>query len=201
MRWLDGVTDSIDIWVWASSGSWWWTGKPGMLQSIRSQRVGHDWMTELNRYPLTGWLMSRSLLLTVLEVVKPIIRVLADLVSAIPTFWFLDDHLFAVTSHWGKGSLWGLFPNSTIPTPPQTPLLLIPSRWAWTHTLEGHKHLAQPPSELLTAPNLIIQPLFKGLQIFPGTNHKSASEVYESMFLLFEATPMHLEIVLLSEII
>ena len=35
-------------WVWASSGSWWWTGKPGMLQSMGSQRVGHDWVTELN---------------------------------------------------------------------------------------------------------------------------------------------------------
>ena len=35
-------------WVWASSGSWWWTGKPGVLQSIRSQRVRHDWVTELN---------------------------------------------------------------------------------------------------------------------------------------------------------
>ena len=29
-------------WVWASSGSWWWTGKPGMLQSMGSQRVKHD---------------------------------------------------------------------------------------------------------------------------------------------------------------
>ena len=36
------------IWVWVSSGSWWWTGKPGMLQSMGSQRVGHDWVTELN---------------------------------------------------------------------------------------------------------------------------------------------------------
>ena len=36
------------IWVWASSGSWWWTGKPGMLQSMGSQRVGHDWATELS---------------------------------------------------------------------------------------------------------------------------------------------------------
>ena len=35
-------------WVWASSGSWWWTGKPGELQSMELQRVGHDWMTELN---------------------------------------------------------------------------------------------------------------------------------------------------------
>ena len=35
-------------WIWASSRSWWWTGKPGMLQSMGSQRVGHDWATELN---------------------------------------------------------------------------------------------------------------------------------------------------------
>ena len=35
-------------WVWASSGSWWWTGRPGMLQSMGSQRVGHNWVTQLN---------------------------------------------------------------------------------------------------------------------------------------------------------
>ena len=35
-------------WIWVSSGSWWWTGNPGVLQSIGSQRVGHDWVTELN---------------------------------------------------------------------------------------------------------------------------------------------------------
>ena len=36
-------------WVWVTSGSWWWTGRLGMLQSMGSQRVGHDWATELNR--------------------------------------------------------------------------------------------------------------------------------------------------------
>ena len=35
-------------WVWASSRSWWWSGKPGVLKSIGLQRVGHDWVTELN---------------------------------------------------------------------------------------------------------------------------------------------------------
>ena len=36
-------------WVWVNSGSWWWTGTPGMLQFMGSQRVGHDWLnwTEL----------------------------------------------------------------------------------------------------------------------------------------------------------
>ena len=35
-------------WVWARSWSWWWTGKPGVLQSMGSQRVKHNWVTELN---------------------------------------------------------------------------------------------------------------------------------------------------------
>ena len=35
-------------WVWISSGSWWWTGKPGVLQSMGLQKVRHDWVTELN---------------------------------------------------------------------------------------------------------------------------------------------------------
>ena len=46
MRLLDGITDSMDM-SWVSSGSWWWTGKPGLLQSMGSQRVGHEWATEL----------------------------------------------------------------------------------------------------------------------------------------------------------
>ena len=35
-------------WVWVNSGSWWWTGRPGMLHSMGLQRVGHNWVTELN---------------------------------------------------------------------------------------------------------------------------------------------------------
>ena len=35
-------------WVWLNSRSWWWTGRPGVLQSMGSQRVGHNWTTELN---------------------------------------------------------------------------------------------------------------------------------------------------------
>ena len=37
-------------WVWVNSMSWWWIGKPGMLWSIGSQRVRHNWATELNWY-------------------------------------------------------------------------------------------------------------------------------------------------------
>ena len=35
-------------WVWVSSGSWWWTGRPGVLHFVGSQRVRHHWATELN---------------------------------------------------------------------------------------------------------------------------------------------------------
>ena len=48
MRWLYGVTNSMDMRVWASSGRWWRTEGPGMLQSMGSQRVRHNWATELN---------------------------------------------------------------------------------------------------------------------------------------------------------
>ena len=44
--WMASVTQSTRVWV--NSGSWWWTGRPGMLQPMGSQRVGHDWVTELN---------------------------------------------------------------------------------------------------------------------------------------------------------
>ena len=49
-RGWDGWMASPTWWtrVWASSGSWWWTGRPGVLRSLGSQRAGHHWATELN---------------------------------------------------------------------------------------------------------------------------------------------------------
>ena len=51
-RGSDGWTASLTrwTWVWVSSRSWWWTGRPGVLQFMGSQRVGQDWVnwTELN---------------------------------------------------------------------------------------------------------------------------------------------------------
>ena len=47
MRWLDGITDLMDM-SQSNSRSWLWTGKPGMLQSMASQRVRDDLVTELN---------------------------------------------------------------------------------------------------------------------------------------------------------
>ena len=42
-------------WVWVNSGSWWWTGRPGMLQFMGWQRVGHHWVTELNWTDSSFW--------------------------------------------------------------------------------------------------------------------------------------------------
>ena len=47
MRWLDGITDWMDMSL-RKLQSRWCTGKPSVLQSMGSQRVGHDWVTELN---------------------------------------------------------------------------------------------------------------------------------------------------------
>ena len=48
--WMASLTQWT--WVWVNSKSWWWTGRAGVLQSMGSQRLGHDWATEL-----TDWWM------------------------------------------------------------------------------------------------------------------------------------------------
>ena len=50
-------------WVWVNSGSWWWTGRPGVLRFMGSQRVGHDWgdWTELTELILSCWDWFNSL--------------------------------------------------------------------------------------------------------------------------------------------
>jgi len=49
-RGWDGWMASLTrwTWIWVDSGSWWWTGRPGVLRFMGSQRVIHDWATELN---------------------------------------------------------------------------------------------------------------------------------------------------------
>ena len=50
IRGWDGWMASLTrwTWVWVNSGSWWWTGRPGMLRFMGSRRVRQDWVTELN---------------------------------------------------------------------------------------------------------------------------------------------------------
>ena len=67
-------------WVWTNSGSWWWTGTPGVLQS---QRVGHDWATKLN------W----TELMKALETPKE---------QGVCAFWWLFTHLYLFPALFSK---------------------------------------------------------------------------------------------------
>ena len=53
-------------WVWVNSGSWWLTERPGVLRFMGSQRVGHDWVTELNwtLYPVSEWIIYSKIWMT-----------------------------------------------------------------------------------------------------------------------------------------
>ena len=51
-------------WVWANSGRWWRTRKPSVLQSMGSQRVGHDWLTTTTKGDLGSWVLAPLLPLT-----------------------------------------------------------------------------------------------------------------------------------------
>ena len=59
MRWMASLT--WWTWVWASSGSWWRTEKPGMLQSMGFQWVRHEWVTELIRKVQVTFNLDNSL--------------------------------------------------------------------------------------------------------------------------------------------
>ena len=75
MRWLDGITDLVDM-----SLNWWWTGRPGVLQSMGLQRVGHDWAIELN---WTKASLAVLLNLSVITVIAVFLLQLWDLLNPI----------------------------------------------------------------------------------------------------------------------
>ena len=66
----DGWMASLTRWTWAwvKSGSWWWTGRPGVLRFMGSQRVGHAWVTELN------WTELREVIKGMLLQINPWLR-------------------------------------------------------------------------------------------------------------------------------
>ena len=56
MNWLNHFLSLTQwTWVWVNSGSWWWTGRPGVLRFMGLQRVRHDWATELNWSKVSLW--------------------------------------------------------------------------------------------------------------------------------------------------
>ena len=75
-------------WVWVNSGSWWWIGRPGVLRFMGSQRVRHDWATELNWTEPNHFILCCPLLL--LSSIFPRIRVFSNesaLYIRWPKYW------------------------------------------------------------------------------------------------------------------
>ena len=81
-RGWDGWMASLTRWtgVWVNSGSRWWTGRPGVLRLMGSQRVGHDWATELN---WTEWQIN---------VPSPFLKMVG--------FWSLGSSLMLTNKAW-----------------------------------------------------------------------------------------------------
>ena len=76
-------------WVWVNSGSWWWTGRPGVLWFMGSQRVGQDWATEVNwtelnlvklsLFPVVNNILSCVLLLFYFYLIYLIVSIMLEL--------------------------------------------------------------------------------------------------------------------------
>ena len=99
--WMASLTQWT--WVWASSGSWWWTGRPGMLKSMGSQRVGHDWVTEL-----TDWRRAQCSLCFLLKNIfkDDIVKRVVFKIFNLPSLTFCSKvhrlsptHLSSLASH------------------------------------------------------------------------------------------------------
>ena len=71
-------------WVWVNSGSWQWTGRPGVLQSMGSQRIGHDWATELN-WTEVKWEKNNNKNQQMRHSLKSLYRWLFNQLCSIPT--------------------------------------------------------------------------------------------------------------------
>ena len=92
-------------WVWVGSRSWWWTGRPGVLQSMGSQRVKHDWATELN------W-MSWSWASLVAQLVKNLLAMQETWVGSLGWEDLLEKGMATTAVFWprefhGLCSPWG----------------------------------------------------------------------------------------------
>ena len=127
MRWLDDLTDLMDV-SWTSSGIWCWTGKPGILQSMGLQRVGHKLVTEVNWTDrLHRWLSGKEPTCQFRRhVFHPWVRKLPWRREQLPTLVFCLENYMDREAWWatvlGITKNWKQLNNSTI----QICFLLLP---------------------------------------------------------------------------
>ena len=143
MRWLDGITDSVDMSL-SKPRSWWWTGRPGILQSMGSQRVGHDWVIELKLNIL--WHFLSLGLEWKLTISSP--------VATAEFFWFADIECSTFTA-----SAFSISHRSTgIPSPALGLfiVMLLKAHLTWHFRMSGSRWVITP----LWLSGLLRQPRF-----------------------------------------
>ena len=107
--WMASLTQRT--WIWVVSGIWWCTEKPGMLQSMGSQRVRHDWVTELNWWwscVFFKWLKNQKVITWFMTKNDIYFLILNKLISFLPHFHLeiRSHHLWHFTSQkWNKNNL------------------------------------------------------------------------------------------------
>ena len=100
-------------WVWVDSSSWWWTGRPGVLWFLGSQRVGYNWATELNWPMAESKEEFKSLLMKVKEErekagLKLNIQKTKIMVSGSITSWQIDGEIMETVTDFRLQNCWGL---------------------------------------------------------------------------------------------
>ena len=95
-EWTEDEMVGWDHWLnehefWVNSGRWWWTGRPGVLQSMGSQRFGHDWVTELftvlHTQILESLMFHSSTVYSWLKVPIPLVIAFLEIVLWVQFFW------------------------------------------------------------------------------------------------------------------
>ena len=101
--WMASPTWST--WVWVNSGSWWWTGRPGVLWFMGSQRVGHNWETEVNWTELKVWSWTFHPKTFVNTITSSLDSVQKEMLYPLKSIWgkMMDNMLFMLaTQFWGS---------------------------------------------------------------------------------------------------
>ena len=87
-------------WVWVISGSWWWTWRPAMLQSMGLQRVGYDWVTELNWIVNGCWILSKAFSASI-EIIIRFLSSFVNMMYHMDQFAYIEESLYP----WNKCNL------------------------------------------------------------------------------------------------
>ena len=148
MRWLDGITDSMDMSL-VNSGSWWCLGlkgwRPGVLWFMGSQRVGHNWETELILSPLKPlWCWRRLLRVPWTER-----RLNQSVLKEIQPWIFIgktDDETLILRPHVAKSWLIGKDPDAGKDWGQEEKGTTEDEMVGWHHWLNAHEFEQAPGS-------------------------------------------------------